>query len=185
MLILSPEQVQYCDLVRQAARGVEYLPGIAYQDRFFVKGEFYDKTHKEEAIYRARQESTDLSLCLLIEEPTGFSLWYPALDAELAQRYTAKVDVVSTIDLEKLVSELRSDRGILIKDRRHLLKVYPQCWIGSEAVTWLQHRFHLSREDAIRLGQRLVDEKWMHHVADEHPFEDEQLFYRFYEDEKR
>ena len=41
----------------------------------------------------------------------------------------------------------------------------------------------LSVEQAVRLGQRLIDEKFIHHVTDDHPFINDFFFYRFYWDE--
>ena len=41
-----------------------------------------------------------------------------------------------------------------IKDRRHYFKLYPRCFIGSEAVNWLlQARIVSTREGAVDLGK--------------------------------
>jgi hypothetical protein len=37
--------------------------------------------------------------------------------------------------------------------------------------------------EALSIGQRLIDLSLAHHVVDEHPFKNEKLFYRFYRDE--
>ncbi|MEM9266209.1 MAG: mechanosensitive ion channel domain-containing protein [Cyanobacteria bacterium P01_F01_bin.13] len=85
--------------------------------------------------------------------------------------------------LEQLVRQMRSDLGLEIKDRRFRLTVYPDCFVGSEAVTWLTKTQNATREAAVRIGQAMVEKGILHHVTDEHPFKDEYLFYRFYEDE--
>jgi hypothetical protein len=41
----------------------------------------------------------------------------------------------------------------------------------------------LTREEAARAGRRLVEAGLLHHVLDEHGFEDARLFYRFTADE--
>jgi hypothetical protein len=41
-----------------------------------------------------------------------------------------------------------------------------------------------SREEAIDLGQLLVERGIIHHVEDQYPFRDDRLFYRFYTDER-
>jgi hypothetical protein len=41
----------------------------------------------------------------------------------------------------------------------------------------------LTREEATGVGRRLVEAGLLHHVLDEHGFEDARLFYRFYADE--
>ncbi|MEM7794407.1 MAG: transporter, partial [Cyanobacteria bacterium P01_C01_bin.118] len=85
--------------------------------------------------------------------------------------------------LERLVGQMRSLSGVEIKDRRFRLTVYPKCFVGSDAVTWLAQTQNATREAAVRIGQALVEKGILHHVTDEHPFKDEYLFYRFYEDE--
>jgi hypothetical protein len=71
-----------------------------------------------------------------------------------------------------------------IKDRRDRLNLYPVCFIGSEAVDWLVQRQNCTREEAIALGQLLIERGIIHHVSDEHPFQDDYHFYRFYADEQ-
>ncbi|MGD1855314.1 MAG: mechanosensitive ion channel domain-containing protein [Leptolyngbyaceae cyanobacterium] len=85
--------------------------------------------------------------------------------------------------LERLVQQMRSEGGVDIRNRRFRLTAYSSCFVGSEAVTWLAKTQNATREAAVRIGQTLVEEGILHHVTDEHPFKDEYLFYRFYEDE--
>lgn len=40
-----------------------------------------------------------------------------------------------------------------------------------------------TREEAILMGQLMLEQGIIHHVLDEHNFKDEPLFYRFYNDE--
>jgi potassium efflux system protein len=42
----------------------------------------------------------------------------------------------------------------------------------------------MTKTEAIRAGQLLIDHSYMHHVLDEHGFEDEYYFYRFCADEQ-
>lgn len=86
--------------------------------------------------------------------------------------------------LERLVKQMRSEDGLEIQSRRFRLTVYPDCFVGSEAVTWLAKTQNATREAAVRIGQTFVEKGLFHHVTDEHPFKDEYLFYRFYEDER-
>ncbi|MBE9065065.1 mechanosensitive ion channel [Leptolyngbya cf. ectocarpi LEGE 11479] len=85
--------------------------------------------------------------------------------------------------LERLVKQMRSQNGLIIQNRRFRLTVYSSCFVGSEAVTWLTQTQNATREAAVRIGQAMVEQGIFHHVSDEHPFKDEYLFYRFYEDE--
>lgn len=82
-----------------------------------------------------------------------------------------------------LVNDLRNNNGLEIKDRRYHLSIYPKCFIGSDAVKWIENKYLLSKFEAIRLGQQLIDLKIIHHVTDDHDFKSDNLFYRFYMDE--
>jgi pyruvate/2-oxoglutarate dehydrogenase complex dihydrolipoamide dehydrogenase (E3) component len=63
-------------------------------------------------------------------------------------------------------------------------KRYPKCFVGSEAVAQLvKEGIALDAEDAVRIGNLLLDAGVFHHVLDEHPFKNEKLFYRFISDE--
>ena len=77
-----------------------------------------------------------------------------------------------------------SDKGVSIQDRRYRLNIYPACFIGSEAVNWFVKHYNYTREEAIELGQILVERGIIHHVLDQHPFKDSYLFYRFCDHEK-
>ena len=87
-------------------------------------------------------------------------------------------------DIEALVERLRGPDGLSILDRRHLLKVYPRCFVGAEAVDWLVRNEGLNRAEALMVGQALVERDLIHHVLDEHGFHDGNFFYRFRADEE-
>ncbi|MEM9217546.1 MAG: mechanosensitive ion channel domain-containing protein [Cyanobacteria bacterium P01_F01_bin.150] len=92
---------------------------------------------------------------------------------------------LSDDELHQLVDEMRKEGGVDIGDRRYGLHVYDRCFVGSEAVTWIAKHQKATRDEAIRIGQLLIERGLVHHVTDEHTFEDEYLFYRFYSDEQR
>lgn len=86
-------------------------------------------------------------------------------------------------EIDALVDQMRGPDGVEIKDRRYRLRSFTACFVGSEAVTWLTQHQKATREEAIRMGQFLIERGIIHHVTDEHTFEDSYFFYRFYEDE--
>lgn len=86
-------------------------------------------------------------------------------------------------EIDALVDQMRGPDGIEIKDRRYRLRTFSNCFVGNEAINWLMQYQKATREEAIRIGQILVEKGIFHHVTDEHTFEDGYLFYRFYEDE--
>ncbi|MGD9311001.1 MAG: FAD-dependent oxidoreductase, partial [Desulfosarcina sp.] len=63
-------------------------------------------------------------------------------------------------------------------------KKYPKCFVGNEAVAQLvKEGIALDAEDAVRIGNMLLDAGVFHHVLDEHAFKNEKLYYRFISDE--
>ena len=91
---------------------------------------------------------------------------------------------LAAVDIEALVTAMREPGGLEIKDRRDHLNFYPACFIGSEAVEWLVQTQNCTREEAIQLGQILIERRIIHHVLDEYPFRDDYFFYSFYADEE-
>jgi small-conductance mechanosensitive channel len=81
--------------------------------------------------------------------------------------------------LARLAARMQAPGGVPVADRRHLLTVYPGCFVGSEAVEWMTREAALSRTEAIVLGERLVERGLVRHVLDEHGFRDGWFFYRF------
>ena len=117
---------------------------------------------------------------------------HPGIAYDVLEEYLrnnlVRVEKGQLIDLYEerimtLVNDLRGKDGIKIQDRRYKFTSYPLCFIGSEAVEWMESRYLLSKPEAIRLGQELINLKIIHHVTDEHDFKNDYLFYRFYIDE--
>jgi len=94
---------------------------------------------------------------------------------EPAEWSDAEVDAVAT--------RLRGPDGVPILDRRRLLARHPRSFVGREAVEWLMRQEGLTRDEAVALGQRLVERGVIPHVLDEHGFRDGHYFYRFRADE--
>ena len=55
----------------------------------------------------------------------------------------------------------------------------------TETVDWIVENIKIDRAKAIKVCQKLIDKKIIHHVTDDHDFKDEPLFYRFYADEEK
>ncbi|NEO85729.1 MAG: hypothetical protein F6J87_15975 [Spirulina sp. SIO3F2] len=98
---------------------------------------------------------------------------------QFCNQIATPVRAPSTLDLEELLAVMRSPEGVEVRDRRYRLTTYPQCFVGSEAVDWFVAHLNVSREEAIDIGQRLLERQWLCHVLNEHSFKDEYLFYRF------
>lgn len=89
-------------------------------------------------------------------------------------------DESGEIDILQLALEMRDARN-LVGNRRYMLRLYPRSFVGYEAVDWLVENRGLSRDRAIILGQRLLEEGLIRHVTNDHRFEDRYLFYEFLE----
>jgi len=97
----------------------------------------------------------------------------------------AASSILPELDLSSLAAQMRGPDGVEIRDRRYGFKTYTRSFVGSEATAWLMRTQRATRDSAVQLGQRLLDQGWFHHVTDDHSFKDEYLFYRFYADEKQ
>ena len=79
---------------------------------------------------------------------------------------------------QQLLHNAHIPGGLDIRDRVFHLRTYRECFVGSEAVDWIAQTRDVSREQAVVIGQRLLALGHISHVADEHDFEDANLFYR-------
>ncbi|MDV3350675.1 hypothetical protein QGP82_18345 [Leptothoe sp. LEGE 181152] len=179
MFILQAEQVDFCTLNSRIGNQIVQIPGLEYQRKLYIKGETYEQQDRSTAIQKARQKVLELKgqPMILVEEYDTITLWYHDKTVE-------KVSPLLTLDLQELVAAMRNVGGIHIKERQFHLKSYPQCFVGSEAVDWLVAHLKISRPDAVTVGQRLINENWIHHVLDEQAFQDGYFFYRFRWDER-
>ncbi|HYC00844.1 MAG TPA: mechanosensitive ion channel domain-containing protein [Candidatus Limnocylindrales bacterium] len=82
-------------------------------------------------------------------------------------------------EIASLAARMAGDAGVAVEDRRHLLSVYPQSFVGTEAVTWMTEHAGLTRSEAVTAGRRMVAAGLVRHVLDEHDFRDGYFFYRF------
>eukprot|EP00051_Salpingoeca_urceolata_P000720 m.35614 g.35614 ORF g.35614 m.35614 type:complete len:839 (+) comp10937_c0_seq1:363-2879(+) len=89
--------------------------------------------------------------------------------------------------VQKLVLHFEPHRPAFVaqfvRDRKHRLTRYCEVFRGSDLVTWLvQWEIASDRSEAVQIGKALVLARVVHHVLDEHHFEDNPYFYRFYRD---
>ena len=202
MLFLDHTQVQHCKL-----RGKDKpLSGIIYNDKIFVRAKAFPKEELEVAIKECREEYLDHEErskipTLLIKGKNSVGIWmenrrYKKEDIiEVSETDSSPTPATSSsksasssgssgrLDIRKLGDKMRSESGVEIKTRRHKLKLYQRCFLGNEAVDWIVKQTRVSRADAIKIGQTMLDKGIFHHVLDEHQFKDENLFYRFKADE--
>ena len=192
MFILTSEEIEYCEAVNQSGSISDSISGLIYNNNFFIKVKHYEASEYEEAIKDCRENFLDnlekQVPTLLIKEENSFSIWtqddsYQPQNLRKTPANRPSPEANSVV--RKIVAKMRSQDGLSIKTRRHKLKLYRNCFVGSEAVDWMSENLKIPREKAVRFGQQLVRAKVIHHIKDEHNFEDQDLYYRFYEDEDK
>ncbi|RXM35693.1 hypothetical protein EOD39_3949 [Acipenser ruthenus] len=101
------------------------------------------------------------------------------------QKKAAELERMAEVLITGEQLRLRLHEEKVIKDRRHHLRTYPNCFVAKELIDWLiDHKEASDREIAIKLMQKLLDQSIIHHVCDEHKeFKDVKLFYRFRKDD--
>lgn len=186
MQIITNNQVEYCNLQIKSRENSECVPGISFKNKLFAKCKFYFAEQKSLALEYSKKKYLECKGAIayvILEDITGLTVWEEDKSAIIAGQ-DDPLTFIQSIDLEDLASKMRSVGGIKIKDRLYYLKTYKQCFEGTEACKYFMDVLNLSVEQAIALGQRLIDEKWIHHVVDQQSFKNEKLYYRFYWDEE-
>jgi len=96
-------------------------------------------------------------------------------------RLAAPLEVVgeahTPVSLDGLVFAMQGPGGVAIRNRWYHLRRYPGCFVASDAVSWLQEHLDITRERAVRVGERLTAMGQIEHVMEEHDFKDEYLFF--------
>lgn len=165
MLLLSADQVRYCQVARRTQKGqVEVIPGIAYYGKIFVRGEIFPLSQKARAIEYSRQRFTEYLeqvYILIIEESDRLTLWYESSDVTRLASDESEYfsDFISSIDLRQLVVKMRSN--LPTKTKRRGFRMFRDCFSARDLVNWLEYELQISRADAIRLGDRLRKENWI------------------------
>ncbi|XP_029308195.1 DEP domain-containing mTOR-interacting protein isoform X2 [Cottoperca gobio] len=101
------------------------------------------------------------------------------------QKKAAELERLAEVLVTGEQLRLRLHEAKVIKDRRHHLRTYPNCFVAKELIDWLiEHKEASDRDTAIKIMQKLLDQSIIHHVCDEHrEFKDLKLFYRFRKDD--
>ena len=154
------------------------VPQIFFNE-FFIGGNeelealVNDKIRLEEILTKIEQE----------EPPNDIDYLKPIKEEErLARRGSEKFATLNcTPDSYKdLVKKMTDEKkGVEIADRNYRFKVYKNCFIGKEAVTWLCNNLNVTRPEAVKIGNQLFDKKYFRHVVNDHAFKDKYLYYRF------
>ncbi len=169
MLILSVQDVKPCGIQRQhqkPAFGFDYL-GQCFD---FVMMEWMDYATAIEHCRTLLDDQSHLEgLICLLNGAQGYRLCRH--DAGL------KRVPIQTV-LETLCQEMSTEPG-LVGSRRWRLRSFDQCFIGRDAVSWIEQHLHVPRNEALKIGRVCLKIGLFTHVLGEQEFADEHYFYRF------
>ncbi|KAL9582607.1 MAG: hypothetical protein Q9212_003201, partial [Teloschistes hypoglaucus] len=92
-------------------------------------------------------------------------------ESELFQR--------ANLNIQTLAQVIQSEKGVRLMDRRWHLRLHYNCFIGFELTSWLLQNFRDvdTRQEAVELGNELMDNGLFQHVQQRHNFRDGNYFY--------
>jgi hypothetical protein len=170
MLVIAINEVEFCGIQRPMQ---PITLGFTYQDLpYYLEPSPWVKETTAKDHFRARLEKphTVGERCLLVEGSEGFRLAIHEPDLQVIPYAEA---------LAHLCNHMQVSGTLKIGTHRWGLRSYDNSFVGSDAVTWLASYLHISRPEAIALGQSCIDQGLFNHVLGEQPFADEYYFYRF------
>ncbi|KAK3675205.1 vacuolar membrane-associated protein iml1, partial [Vermiconidia calcicola] len=88
----------------------------------------------------------------------------------------------SNFDMVKLVKQLQEPPpvGVEVKDRRWFTRLHLKCFRGDEMTNWLLRAFKdlETRQDAVAVGNQMMEREIFSHVRGKHEFRDGNYFYQ-------
>lgn len=86
----------------------------------------------------------------------------------------------SNIDIKRLAEDLQGEKGIPMLDRRWHWRLHYNCFLGFDLTSWLLTNFRdiETRDEAVELGNKLMEKGLFHHVQKRHQFRDGNFFFQ-------
>ena len=161
------------DTAKPATEGEAILSGATAPvtiGKLILTSDFVESSYADGKLFFKHQRyEEDLNL----RPEWGCPAWYA-----LAQN---GANIANKLRAAKVSVEMkRHGKGTLIKEHHYHLRSYPDTLVGREAVSWMvENDFAANRGDAVLLGRLMVAAGALRHVARDHNFEDDYLFYCF------
>jgi len=173
MLILTPEDVKFC-FVKQspsnALMGIKYGNWCFYFEKFLnldlntVKIKYQDWSEEAEKKGELRA---------ILEKDGGV---YLCVDSGKLEPLTLSEAIV------KIAENMKSSQELEKTFHHRSWRRSRKCFQGKKAVNWMIKKLNISRLEAIKLGQKCLEQDLFAHVLDCNIFEDdEKQFYFFRE----
>jgi hypothetical protein len=92
------------------------------------------------------------------------------------------IPIVTEKEFQDLISAMKHPvTGFVLEDRKHHLKSYKDCFIASEAVSWLAQYLSCTRPLATRIAVYCQKRGYIDHILSQNIFKDSHLIFHFTE----
>jgi Domain found in Dishevelled, Egl-10, and Pleckstrin (DEP) len=131
-------------------------------------------------IASAHRTTTKIALAIGKALQESGLIYHVAREQQFAEEnFYFRVSKISALNtIEDIAAQVSAATGFDRQDRSYLGTTYPNCFVGNEALNWFAVRGY-STNEAMSIGQRLLDLSIITHVTNDHPFKASNLFYRF------
>ena len=190
MLLLSPDQVEFCKMSRHDLSGSCLLDGIAYRDKLFYHIDAYPVDAQESALRKARQRYNDIKgekALIVLGEAQKWSVWEEDSLLSIYQKRQPSEGVegqsIDFLNLDMLADQMHGPQGVKIQDRMAWPRRQRRVFLGRDAVEWMARTHNLTAEEALRVGNRLIEGRQIYPIPPTQGFQNDACLYRFYVDE--
>jgi hypothetical protein len=179
MLLLDESDTTSCYLYSE--RQQHPLPALTYQDKKFLEVPSSQVLDQNRAIAFARtldDQTNGKLLILVVTSQERSKIWREA--PHLAKSLPVEAQtLVSQFQLQDVALIMRSAPNLEQTSHRQGLRYYSGCFTGQAATQFLMTQYQISQANAIRLGQRLLNEHLIGPIGRQSLFTNGTLFYRF------
>ncbi|EMR08771.1 hypothetical protein PNEG_02942 [Pneumocystis murina B123] len=161
--------------------------GILKIYELIKKGQYLNSFERDRIKHTSWKDGNNMDLifitsnipAFIIQEIESFDSEYNFQNKENSNTGNEKLKTLDA-KLNSIAQEIQGPRGIKFQDRRWHLKLYENCFIGMDMVTWLLENFSdiSTREEAVYYGNELLSKGLFEHVNNDHQFLDGYFFYR-------
>ncbi|KAH3969696.1 hypothetical protein HBH52_173310 [Parastagonospora nodorum] len=166
------------------------LEGIRKLTQLWQKHRYIppEERHFQAATSKKQKDPNPLAIAYHTRDPSAVlaagpdTALYNENESELQSTLFSETEKyhTSNIDLKKLAEDIQGEKGIQVLDRRWHWKLHYTCFLGFDLVNWLLSNFKdlETRDDAVELGNELMNKGLFMHVQKRHHFRDGNFFFQ-------
>lgn len=179
MLLLNEADTASCYLWSEQHR--QPLPALQYLGKQFLEVPTSQVLDQARAIAFARSLDDKIegkSLILVVTNQQQSKIWREA--PHLAKSLPVEAqELVAQFQIQDVALLMRSSPSLEQTNHRHHLRHYSGCFPGQAATQFLMTHYQLSQANALRLGQRLLNEHLIGAIGRQTLFTNSTMLYRF------